>query len=83
MTEKLAEIVRESGDGVDVRYRIEFGKVSSTILEVATETDADLIVLGVRRSSGILDRFMWPIAYELVREAACPVLTLRGSLPGH
>ncbi len=81
ITEKLAQIVKESADGVDVRYRIEFGNVSSTILEVATETDADLIVLGVRRSSGILDRFMWPIAYELVREAACPVLTVRGAGP--
>jgi len=78
--EKLAEIVRTSADGVDVDYRIEFGRISSTILDVATEIEADFIVLGVRRSSGILDRFMWPIAYELVREAACPVLTIRGSV---
>lgn len=76
--EKLAEIVGKSADGVYIHYRIEFGRISSTVLDVATETDADFIVLGVRRSSGILDRFMWPIAYELVREAACPVLTIRG-----
>ena len=79
--EELARIVGKRADEVDVRYRIEFGKVASTILDAASKIDADLIVLGVRPSSGVLDRFMWPIAYELVREAACPVLTIRGSVP--
>ena len=78
--ERVNGIVGKNSDGVDIRYRVEFGKTASTILDVATETDADFIVLGVRRSSGIFDRFMWPIAYELVREAACPVLTIRGSV---
>ena len=59
-------------------YRIEYGKISSTILRTASEIDADLIVLGVRPSSGVLDRFQWPIAYELVCQAEFPVLTVRG-----
>jgi len=79
--EKLAEIVGRHSDGVDVHYRVEFGDVPATILRVASEVDSDFIVLGVRRSSGVLDRFMWPIAYELVREARCPVLTIRGNGP--
>ena len=79
--EELAQIVGKHAEGVDVRYRIDIGKISATILDVATETDADLIVLGVRPSSGLIDRFMWPIAYELVREATCPVLTVRGAVP--
>jgi nucleotide-binding universal stress UspA family protein len=78
--EELAQIVRKHAAGVDVYYRIESGKIASTILDTATELEADLIVLGVRPSSGLLDRFMWPIAYELVREAACPVLTIRGQV---
>jgi nucleotide-binding universal stress UspA family protein len=79
--EGLIRIVGRNGDGVDVVYRVEFGKISSSILRTASEIDADLIVLGVRPSSGVLDRFTWPIAYELVCQAECPVLTLRGSLP--
>jgi len=79
--DQLAEIVSRHSDGVDVHYRVEFGNVPATILRVASEVDSDFIVLGVRRSSGALDRFMWPIAYELVREAKCPVLTIRGSAP--
>ncbi len=76
--EALARIVGKSGEVVDVIYRIEYGKISSTILRTASEIDADLIVLGVRPSSGVLDRFQWPIAYELVCQAQCPVLTVRG-----
>lgn len=79
--EELAKNAGHHTDGVDVHYRIESGKIASTILATATELNADLIVLGVRPSSGLLDRFMWPIAYELVREAACPVLTIRGQVP--
>ncbi len=78
--EKLMAIVGASYQDLDVHYRIESGNVASTILEAASD-DTDLIVLGVRPASGVLDRFMWPIAYELVREARCPVVTVRGALP--
>ena len=80
---ELVGVVGKCGQGVELGYRIESGNISSTILDVAAETDSDLIVLGVRPSSGFLDRVMWPIAYELVREAACPVLTIRGSVAHH
>jgi nucleotide-binding universal stress UspA family protein len=79
--EQLADVAGRIPEGVDVRYQVEFGNVAATVLGVASESSADLIVVGVRPSSGVLDRFMWPIAYELVREAACPVLTIRGSVP--
>lgn len=82
VTEQLMDIVGTHGDGLDVRYRVESGDIPSTILDVAS-AEADLIVLGVRPASGLLDRFMWPIAYELVREATCPVLTVRGAPVTH
>jgi len=66
---------------VAVRYRVEFGNVPSAISRAASEINSDFIVLGVQRSSGALDRFLWPIAYELVRSATGPVLTIRGSGP--
>ena len=76
--ENLADIAGKVRTGVDADYRVEFGNVPANILRVASETAANLIVVGVRRSAGLLDRFIWPIAYELVCEAACPVLTIRG-----
>lgn len=81
--ERLAEIVGGDGAGLDVKYRVEVGRVASTILDVGTSLDSDLVVLGVRPSTGVLDRFVWPVAYELVRGASCPVLTIRGSVPVH
>ena len=78
---QLMDLVGPRADQVAVHYRVEFGSVPSAILQVASEMDPDFIVVGVRRASGVLDRFMWPIAYELVRSATCPVLTIRGSGP--
>jgi nucleotide-binding universal stress UspA family protein len=81
--ERLAAIVGQAGIGLDINYRVEFGRVASSILDVATNLDSDLVVLGVRPSTGVLDRFVWPVAYELVRGASCPVLTIRQSTPVH
>jgi len=78
--DRLSAAVGEHGHGVDVFYRVESGRIAPTVLDVSAERHADLIVLGVRPSSGILDRFAWPIAYEVVRGASCPVLTLRGRI---
>jgi nucleotide-binding universal stress UspA family protein len=79
--ERLVDIVGRKAEGLNIGYRIEFGRVTPTILKVAAEQKAELIVLGVQPSSGVLDRFQWPVASELVREASCPVLTIRGRTP--
>ena len=53
------------------------GKSYRELLRVAGEQDANLIVLGVQ-GHGIIDRaFFGSTADHVVREAACPVLTLR------
>lgn len=76
---RLTDLVGRTAEKLEARYLIEFGKIVPAILEVARKIPAELIVLGVRPSSGILDRLQWPVASELVREATCPVLTLRES----
>ncbi|MGA7459443.1 MAG: universal stress protein, partial [Candidatus Korobacteraceae bacterium] len=53
--------------------------VVPTILHALDEMAADLLVIGVHPSRGLLDRLMFPHAYELVCESSCPVLTLRES----
>ena len=77
ISERLAEIVGEDGSGLEVNYRVEVGRVAPMILEVAAGVNSDVIVLGVRPSAGVFDRFVWPVAYELVCGARCPVLTIR------
>lgn len=58
---------------------VQFGTPSEKILQVALEKRADLIVLGLSRSSlpGTISHIPWATAYEIVRGAACPVLTVR------
>jgi len=83
METKLGDLLGEDAAGLRFCCQVEVGKVVSTILHTASETDADLLVLGVRPWTGVLDRFMWPHAYEIVREASCPVLTVRSKSLQH
>ncbi len=80
LREKVEDLVREEAKGLRCNVRIEVGRVVDTILYTADSTEADLVVLGVRPRTGLLNRLMWPHAYEIVREAACPVLTVRGEV---
>ena len=75
MDEKLQELL--GPEAQPCQHRVECGRVAPTILRMADNLNADLLVLGVHRAPGVLTRFMWPIAYEVVREASCPVLTVR------
>lgn len=50
------------------------------ILRLAEERDVSLIVMGVRKSSetAMQAHLPWPIASQVVAQAKCPVLTVRG-----
>jgi len=55
------------------------GPVSKQILKTAEALKADLIILGLRRFQHVeaASHAPWPMAYEVVCGAKCPVLTLR------
>jgi nucleotide-binding universal stress UspA family protein len=74
---RLPDLLGPEGDAVDYSVRVEVGSVVPTVLNALNEGNVDLLVIGVRRSSSVLDRLMFPHAYELVCESSCPVLTLR------
>jgi nucleotide-binding universal stress UspA family protein len=62
-------------------YVIERGEVAETILNVAAQSKADLIVLAVRKPSGFpgaATHLPIAIAHKVVSRASCPVLTVRG-----
>lgn len=63
------------------RYIVEQGPPVESILGIAARHDADLIVLGVRNADGRIasaTHFARSIAYKVVTQAVCPVLTVRG-----
>jgi len=61
----------------NLNFRVEMGPTESTILEIARQLSADLIVLGLRAPDTFVDHLVWLSAYRIVCEARCPVLTVR------
>jgi len=62
-------------------FVVKFGDPAQNILKVAKEQEADLIVLGVRGATGgigLATHVADAIAHEVVAQAKCPVLTVRG-----
>jgi nucleotide-binding universal stress UspA family protein len=76
---RLAEAVPEEARAwCEPVERVECGKAYREILRVAGEEGSDLIVLGVH-GRGAVDLLLFgSTANHVVRQAACPVLTVRG-----
>ena len=75
--QSLTELISCEEKPKHIRVLAQVGKVVPTILNVASELNADLLVLGVHTYPKLLDHFRWQNAYELVRQAPCPVVTVR------
>jgi nucleotide-binding universal stress UspA family protein len=58
---------------------VESGEPSETILRIARERHADLIVLGVRSPEELARQHLSNVAYPVVAGADCPVLTVRAT----
>lgn len=71
-------------EGIPTERVVQLGPTVSTILAVADDSQADLIVLCSHGYTGIRRHIMGSIAEKLAREASVPVLVLRedGPVPG-
>ncbi len=57
-------------------FMVEFGESAETIVAVAGKLDADIVVMGVKRPMPLATHLTTGIAYRVVCEAPCPVLTV-------
>jgi nucleotide-binding universal stress UspA family protein len=64
---------------VRVEHRLEEGDDVKTILRVADEIGAGLIIMGTHGRTGLSRVLMGSVAEQVVRQARCPVLTLKVS----
>jgi nucleotide-binding universal stress UspA family protein len=62
---------------VRAERRLEQGDAVAEILRVAQEVHADLIVMGTHGRTGLGRLLMGSVAEQVVRQATCPVLTLK------
>lgn len=60
---------------------VAMGCAAEAILKTALDRQADLIVLGVRRTANFPGHLPPATAYKVVCQAHCPVLTIRGRAP--
>jgi len=78
-TRRLRELMpAEASDWCDPELVLEAGAPAESILKVAANRQADLIVLGVRRTANFPGHLPPATAYKVVCQAQCPVLTVRG-----
>jgi len=71
----LAAKIREAG--VEVEVRIEMGEAAATIVSIAAEVDADLIVMNTHARTGAQRAIQGSVADAVVRWADQPVLLSR------
>jgi nucleotide-binding universal stress UspA family protein len=64
-----------------VEHRLEEGDAATQILRVAQDTACDLIVMGTHGNTGLGRFLMGSVAEQVLRGAACPVLTVRAPFP--
>ena len=62
---------------VVTEHRLEEGPPAPTILRVAAQAKADVIVLGTHGRTGLGRLIMGSVAEQVVRKAPCPVLTVK------
>jgi nucleotide-binding universal stress UspA family protein len=73
----LEELIGCEEKPKQVRVMVQVGKVVPTVLKAASELGPDLMVVGVHEYPRLMDHVHSQPAYELVRQAPCPVLTVR------
>jgi nucleotide-binding universal stress UspA family protein len=73
-----ALVPREATDRCKPECMVRFEFPAESILTLAREQNADLIVMGVHKRAPFASSHLpWAIAYEVVGDAPCPVLTVR------
>jgi nucleotide-binding universal stress UspA family protein len=62
--------------GIVPVLRVEEGDIAATIVRVAVELPADLIVMATNRHRGVAELVRGSIAHRVITCAPCPVMTL-------
>ncbi len=76
---KLQQLVAEqAGLWCEPTYVVEQGPAAEKILDVAKRRHTDLIVMGARPAKGLATHLNIGTVHNVVSQATCPVLTVRG-----
>jgi nucleotide-binding universal stress UspA family protein len=71
------------GEGLPTRWRRSIGEPPERICDVAREERVDYIVMGTHGRTGLERVMLGSVADRVMREAPCPVLTVRRAPAAH
>jgi nucleotide-binding universal stress UspA family protein len=80
---KMLDEMHAPAEDVRVEHRLEEGAAAQRILDVAREVQAGMIVMGTHGRTGLGRLLLGSVAEQVLRRAACPVLTVKVPLPAH
>ncbi|MDH3690513.1 MAG: universal stress protein [Gammaproteobacteria bacterium] len=75
--ENLSELLGHVKEPINIEKVIKHGKASVKIIEAASETKTDLIVMGSHGRSGLSHALVGSVAEAVARHAPCTVLIVR------
>jgi universal stress protein A len=75
---RIGADLKKQGQRVDTM--VQGGVAAKVIVDTATSTGADLIVMGTHGRTGLTHMLIGSVAEKVVRTASCPVLTVRGTV---
>jgi len=74
---ELQKVSNAELKGVDHEVLLRFGHPAEEIVAAGSETKAELLVMATHGRTGVSHFIMGSVAERVVRESACPVLTVR------
>lgn len=75
--ERIRDTLRSEGVDVDVRQLVRGNEPSEDLVAIAEETDADLIVIGLRRRTPVGKLILGSNAQRILLDAPCAVLAVK------
>ncbi len=75
---RMKELIPEGMEGNHPDFKVEFGAPGPDIVRIATDLEADLLVMGVHAGHHATSHLPWSVASHVLAHARCPVLTVRG-----
>jgi len=61
--------------------KVEYGFAAEKTIEIAKSMNVDLIVMGTKGASNMLDKWLGTHAQDVIKEAECPVFTIPNDVP--
>lgn len=69
--------LKERGTSYTIRHLVRGQDPADDLIAIATENDADLIIIGLRKRSPVGKLFLGSNAQRVLLEATCPVLAVK------